>query len=252
MNAQKMYKQTVITILDKITDDKTNQKNIEHAASMIADATIRDELIYVIGSGGHSNMMAEECMCRSGVLANLNPMLDATNLYNGTVKSRILQRNPAYAAGVLDQYYIPVGSILIIINAYGINALTIELAEEAKRRGIRTIGISSSDHFNNTPLNHPGRHPSNKTLFDVVDIALDSYMPHGDAVVEIENVEQRIGPVSTITSTFILQSLLMRSVELIAERHGTPDIWRSINLPGGDDYNVRLFKKYGNRVKYLL
>ena len=197
-------------------------------------------------------MVSEECMCRAGVLANINPMLDATNLFNGTTKSRILQRNPAYAAGVLDEYYIPEGAILIINNSYGINALTIELALEARKRKIRTIGISSSAHFKNTPKGHTGRHPSNQNIFDVVDVPLDNHMPHGDAIIDIPGCEQPVGPVSTIASIFLLQNVLIRSVERITEKGGNPDVWRSYNIPGGDAYDEHLFKKYGCRVKYLL
>ena len=252
MNAAAKYREIVLNVINQITSDDKNTANIEKAAQLIANATLKDELVYIIGTGGHSNMVAEECMCRAGVLANIDPMIDATNLFNGTVKSRMLQRNPAYAAGVLDQYYIPSGAVLIINNSYGINALTIEIAMEAKRRGIITIGISSPDHFNNTPLNHAGRHPSNKTLFEVVDIPIDNHMPHGDATIEIEGCVQPVGPVSTIASVFALQSILIRAVEIAIEKGGDPDVWRSINLPGGDEYDAHLFEKYGCRIKYLL
>lgn len=252
MQATQTYYELVLKCLERIRSDEKNNEKLEKAANWIAEATMRGELIYIVGTGGHSNMIAEECMCRAGVLANIDPMIDVTNLFNGTVKSRMLQRNPAYASGVLDQYYIPEGSVLIINNAYGINALTIEIAEEAKRRGLRTIGIASSQHFNNTPLNHAGRHPSNKTLFDVVDIGVDNFMPHGDAIIEIPGVEQPVGPVSTILGVFVLQNMLIRAVEIAAEKGANPDIWRSINLPGGDAYDERLFREYGKRIKYLL
>lgn len=250
-NAQKAYYERLVGCIDGIYNDEENAKRIEEAANLIAEETLKDRLIYIIGSGGHSNMVAEECMCRAGVFANINPMLDATNLFNGTVKSRMLQRNPDYAAGVLDQYYIPEGSVLIIVNAYGINALTIGLALEGKKRGLKTIAISSPDHYNNTPADQPGRHPSKKNIGDVVDILLDNHMPHGDATIDV-GLDQKIAPVSTILSCFTLHMTLARAVEIVKEKGGTPDIWRSINLPGGDAYNVRLFSEYGKRIKYLL
>ena len=115
-----------------------------------------------------------------------------------------------------------------------------------------TIAITSPDHYNHTPLDQPGRHPSKQNIGDVVEILLDNHMPHGDAVVEVEGVDQKIGPLSTILGVFTLQMTLTRAVEKIKEMGGTPDIWRSINLPGGDAYNVRLFSEYGKRIKYLL
>lgn len=252
MSAQKDYFERVIQCINDIYNDDATRQNMEKAAELIAEQSVKGNLIYIVGAGGHSNMIAEECMCRAGVLANINPMIDATNLFNGTVKSRLLQRNPDYASGVLDQYNIPEGSVLIINNAYGINALTIGLAMEGKKRGLHTIAITSPDHYNHTPLDQPGRHPSKQNIGDVVEILLDNHMPHGDAVVEVEGVDQKIGPLSTILGVFTLQMTLTRAVEKIKEMGGTPDIWRSINLPGGDAYNVRLFSEYGKRIKYLL
>lgn len=252
MDTKKTYFELVKSVLDTIYHDENAQENLEKAVTLIAEATKRGELIYIIGPGGHSNMAAEECMCRAGVLANINPMIDATNLFNGTVKSRLLQRNPAYAAGVLDQYYIPEGSVLIIVNAYGINALTVELAMEAKRRNLVVVAISSLDHSSKALPNQPGRHPSKKTLYDVADIYINNHMPFGDATIEIEGVDQPLAPVSTIANSFVIQTLMLRAVEKTVEIGGTPDVWRSINLPGGDEYDERLFSEYGKRIKYLL
>lgn len=252
MTVLETYKKQVLTVIEAISTDEENQKNLETAAVMIAEATLKDELIYVIGTGGHSNMMTEELFCRSGVLANVNPMVDAVNMIYGTVKTRLLQRHPTYAAGVLDQYNIPKGSILIINNSYGINGLTIEVALEAQRRGLRTIGISSKDHYNNSPVDQPGRHPSKKNINEVVDVCLDNFMPYGDATIKLEGCEPPIGPVSTIACSFVIQLLFARAVEIILERGGKPDIWLSINVPGGDKYSGKLFEKYGKRVKYLL
>ena len=252
MSSVERYREIVLGVVNGVLDDEKNKDNIEKAAEMIAESSIRDELIYIVGPGGHSTMTCEECMCRTGVLANINPMLDVTNLLNGTTKSRILQRNPSYAAGVLDSYYVPEGAVLIINNAYGINALTVGIALEAKKRGIKTIGISSPEHSAHTPKGHAGRHPSDANLCDIVDVSLDNHMPYGDAIIDIKGCDQPIGPVSTIASVFTLECVMVRAIELIVEKGGDPDVWRSYNVPGGDEYDKHLFEKYGCRVKYLL
>lgn len=251
MNYMENFYETVLQAFGKILRDENNKENFDKAAQWIAEAISRDELIYIVGSGGHSTMIAEECMCRAGMLVNLNPMLGCTSLYNGGTLSRLLQRSASYAAGVLDQYYVQPGGVLIINNAYGINALTIELAIEAGRRGIKTIGLSSSDHFNNTPPDQIGRHESKKNLVEVVDILLDSHMPYGDAVVEMEGVDQKVGPVSTLCSIFTMQLLMVRAVEKLVELGVSPQIWRSINIPGGDEYNSDFTKNFGTRVRHL-
>ena len=47
---------------------------IDKAARMMADQIKADKLIYVFGSGGHSNMMAEEMFHRAGGLACISPV----------------------------------------------------------------------------------------------------------------------------------------------------------------------------------
>ncbi len=55
----RQYKETIIEILDKI---EAGEENIKKAAELMADAIMRDELIHIIGTGGHSNMAAEELL----------------------------------------------------------------------------------------------------------------------------------------------------------------------------------------------
>ena len=57
--------------------------------------------------------------------------IDATNLLHGTTKTRFLQRSGAYAAGLLEEYDIKAGDLLVVVNAYGINYLCVELADSA-------------------------------------------------------------------------------------------------------------------------
>ena len=84
-------------------------------------------------AGGHSNMAAEEAFYRAGGLAAMNPLLDAgTNLIHGALRSTYVERTPGYAKAVLDAYGIASGDVLIIANAYGINAMTVDCALECK------------------------------------------------------------------------------------------------------------------------
>ena len=67
------------TYLDKIEENLekiySEQKDaIARAAGMMADKVKEDGLIYVFGSGGHSNMMAEEMFHRAGGLACISPV----------------------------------------------------------------------------------------------------------------------------------------------------------------------------------
>ena len=53
------------------------------------------------------------------------------------------------------------------------------------------------------------RHPSGKKLRDVADLVLDNGVCHGDAAVEIAGSDMRVGPISTISSCLIAQSIVV-------------------------------------------
>ena len=77
-------------------------------------------------------------------------------------------------------------------------------------------------------------------------------MPYGDAVVQIEGAEQQAGPTSTLCNVFAINLLMLSAVEELIGMGKKPDLWRSINLPGGDEYNKNYFRDYGQRIRYLL
>lgn len=43
----------------------------------------------------------------------------------------------------------------------------------------------------------------------------------------------------------------MESIKESVQRGITPPVWSSANVPGGDEYNESMRKKYSPRVKFL-
>lgn len=253
MRTSMLQYHTLITgINEAIMGDADNDRNFRLAGQEIAKRLAEDKLIYLAGPGGHSNMATEECMCRAGMPVQLSPMIDATNLLHGTTKTRFLQRSGKYAAGLLEEYAIGKGDLLIVINAYGINYLSVELAMQARALGATVVGICSTAFGKQVPRDHPARHPSGKNLFEVCDIFLDNKMPYGDAVIEIPGADQLAGPTSTLCNIFTIHQLMLSAVEELIDMGKKPELWRSINLPNGDEYNRNYFRDYGQRIRYLL
>ena len=150
----KQYRKAIEAIFDSI--DENNAQSILKAATLMADAIERDELIHVVGSGGHSNMGAEEMLWRAGGLAPIDAMLDAgTNLIHGAKRSNIIERLPGYGMKIFDLYPCKEGEVIIIVNAYGINSMTIDMCEEAHRRGMKVIAITSKSFCQNVPKDAP-------------------------------------------------------------------------------------------------
>ena len=227
---------------------------IEAAARVVARAIADDQLIHVIGPGGHSNMVAEEVLWRSGGLAPINAILDAgTNLIHGAKRSNYIERTPGYAKQVLDAYGVgrTPGEVIVIANAYGINAMTIDTALEAKKRGMTSIAITSRGFADALAADHPSRHPSAKNLYQEVDHFLDCCVPYGDAAVEIAGAAQKVGPTATLCNLYLMNLLMVEAVAQLVALGVEPPIWRSANLPGGDAANRANEEKYIPRIKHL-
>jgi len=243
------YKDAVVGLLEQI--EREEQQAIDRAADLMAEAIKRDQLIHVIGPGGHSNIGAYEMFYRAGGLVPINAILDpGTLLSMGARRSTIIERTPGYGQAVLEAFEVNDG-VLIIVNAYGINAMCIDVALEARRRGIPTIGVTSRAFAEKVPPDHPARHPSKKNLFEVVDVHIDCHMPFGDAVVSIEGLQQKVAPVSTLVNCFTLNLLVIKTVEKLLEKGITPPIWTSANIPGGDQANKEYIKRYKGRIRLL-
>jgi uncharacterized phosphosugar-binding protein len=245
------YSEAISAIVAGILEE---EDVITAAALVAAKSVASGKVIHVIGPGGHSNMCAEEVLWRAGGLAAVNAVLDAgTNLIHGAKRSNHIERLPGYAIKVFDAYRLGTtpGEVLIIGNAYGINAMCIDSALEARKRGMTTIGITSRAFADNLPANHPSRHPSCKNLYQEVDFFIDNHIPYGDATVEIDGVEQKVGPTATICNVVAINCLMIEIVKALKAMGIDPPIWTSANLPGGDEKNRRYEEKYIPLVRHL-
>jgi len=243
------YRDTVVGLLREIEEKEGD--SIDKAADLMAQAIKEDKLIHVIGPGGHSNIGAYELFYRAGGLVPVNAILDpGTLLSMGARRSTIIERTPGYGVAVLEAFGVKDG-VLIIVNAYGINSMCIDVALEARRRGLPTIGVTSRAFADKVPPDHPARHPSKKNLFELVDVHVDCHMPFGDSVVSMEGLRQKIAPVSTLVNCFTLNLLVIATVEKLLAQGVTPPVWTSANIPGGDEANKAYLERYQGRIRLL-
>ncbi len=234
------YRNTITEIMDKILGEI---ETIQKASRVVAESVAKEDPIHVIGPGGHSNMAVEEVLWRAGGLAPINAILDpGTNLIHGAKRSNFIERTPGYALKVL---------VIIVVNAYGINSMSIDTVLEAKKRKMITIGITSRSFADVLSKDHPSRHPSGKNLYQEVDYFLNCHLPYGDAVVEIKGCIQKTGPTSTFCNVFTINLLMIETVKRLMEMGVQPPLWMSANLPGGDEANRSLEEKYVPRIKHL-
>lgn len=246
------YRDAIVGILDQIAAEI---EPIRAAAQKVAEVIARDEVVHVVGPGGHSNMAVEEVFWRAGGFAAVNAILDpGTNLIHGGARSMMIERTPGYGIKVLDAYRVgrKPGELIIIANAYGVNAMCIDIVLEAKRRKATTIAVTSRPYADALPKDHPSRHPSGKSLYKEADYFLDNHLPYGDAIVEIEGTDRKVGATSTFCNVFVMNLLMIETAKALVAMGVEPPIFVSGNMPGGDEANRQLIDKYIPKIKHLM
>jgi uncharacterized phosphosugar-binding protein len=244
------YLQLAIELMRRVADEEGAA--IERAGVAIADRIGEDRLIYVIGPGGHSQIGAEEVFSRAGGLACIVSFIDdGFYLGNGAARSMRIERTPGYARALLAGVDFEPRDLLVIVNAYGINSATIDSALYAHELGMTTIGVTSIANQRGLPQGHPSRHPSGRDLCDLVDIVVDTKMPLGDAVLTVDGVAEKVGPVSTMLNAYAMNAIMLEAIAELARRGIEAPVWRSSNSPGGDEANVRITERYATRVPHL-
>jgi len=231
---------------------ETERGSVGRAAELLAARINEDELVHVYGPGGHSNLASQEIFFRAGGLMHVSAILDeGTLLSSGALRSMAIERMPGYGRIVIDDAGLKEGDVLILVNAYGINSALIDAAKRARELGVATIGVSSREHAANTAPNHPARHPSRENLHDVVDLHVDTHVPIGDALLDVEGAAERSGASSTFANAFTLNWMMLETLRVLGEGgHQVPQ-WRSGNAPGGDEANQQFISRFKGRVRCL-
>ncbi|NLX59626.1 MAG: SIS domain-containing protein [Phycisphaerae bacterium] len=232
--------------------EKHQAENFRKAGAMIADAYAEDRLIHVYAGGGHTCLMICEMFFRAGGLANVNPIMGHDiSPFCQALKYLEVERTPGYANCLIRYYGVSEGDLLILFHNIGMNPTTIDAADEAKRRGAKLIAISSNDWRTKLPKDHHIRHPNKKHVFDYADLCIDDENPYGDADFRVEGFDVPVGPTSTQVDAYIAHRMVIEAVAEMVARGLEPPIFRSANLPGGDEFNAQLIERYRHRVKDL-
>jgi len=237
------YFDLVRELLDEV--QRSEENSMERAATLIADTIAGGRVLHYFAAG-HSHMLGEEMFYRAGGLAPVNAIMEPSLMVsNGASKSSKLECLHGLAKVVLEESGIERDDVLMVASTSGVNAVPVEMAAEASKLGARVIGITSIGASKATPL----RNGSGKRLFELVDIVIDTHVPYGDAAIRVDGVEQKIAPLSTVIGVAIVNALVVRTVKILVERGVEPPIFTSANIPGGQEFNAALLKRYKGQIR---
>ena len=230
----KDYYSKINLILKKIS--KEEDKKIIKCAKLIKASYKKGGQLFIFGTG-HSKLLAEESFHRAGGYAAACPVRsDEINFSKGTDKANELERTENVAKRALEKYKLTSKDVLMIVSNSGVNHAPVEAAMLAKKKKIKTIALTSYKFSKQAPLSK-----LKKRLYEICDIYIDNKIPPGDAVVEINKM--MVGPASTITGSFILNSILVELANLLKNEKIFP-FYISVNMPGAKENNDKLVKKY--------
>lgn len=227
------YLEGVTRLLQEVALSQRSQ--LARFAKLWAQAITGDKLLYVFGSG-HSRFIAGELYWRAGGLA---PVVTIEDPGDGAA-----ERVEGYAATFAEHYDIAEGDIAVVISNSGINAVPLEVALYSKARGATVVALTSLAHSNSVA----SRHSSGKKLYEVADIVLDTQVPPGDAICALDPTALRVGPVSTVISTALLNAVVAQTARNVLAAGGEPPVLISANVAVGDEHNKRLAARYWQRL----
>lgn len=222
----------------------TNDAMLDRVAGFLDRSIADGGVVHIFGSG-HSAMLAQELFHRAGGLAPINALLDRELSIFAEGSHTANERREGYAAELLGRYDVRPGEVLLIVSTSGINAVPIELAQEARKRALITVAVGSVAAYQEAEP----RHSSGWGLFETVDYLLDTCVPWGDGVVRVG--EQQVGAVSTVLGAALLNELAVRTCQRLAARGGMLPVFTSQNTPGGDEANEALVLRYGPRIPLM-
>ncbi len=253
-DAASLYFEKTLALLERLRAAELGR--IREAAELCADRISRGGLVFLFGAG-HSRMMCEEMIPRQGCFPGFVALVEhalsnhaAIVGANGLRAPLHLEKVEGYAEEILRGFRFGPDDAFIVVSTSGIRPVIVEAALGAKRRGLPVIAILSLAHCRQSPP----AHSSGKKLVDVADIVLDNQCPPGDCVLDLEGLEWRTGPASTVTGAMIINMLRCEVAERLLARGRAPVLLpshQSVGNEGSREQLERFYEAYRRSLAHL-
>lgn len=227
-------------IMDRI--EQTQMENIQKAATVMADSIECGRWVHTFGCG-HATLPIEEMYPRIGGFVGFHPMIELPLSFFTRITGEMgvhqfvfLERVEGYGVEIMKGYNFDKRDTMWLFSHSGINNVNIDVALEAKKRGMKVVVFGSA----NEAKGKQTRHSCGKTIFDLADMVVDTCAPIGDASVTLKNHQDKIGPVSTMAFITCVWMTITTVAEILTDRGVRLYIHPSHNVPGDETAKERL------------
>ena len=150
---------------------------------------------------------------------------------NGQRQAMFIERMPGLAEVILSNFTFGPHDVMIVFSASG--AVRGAGRDGTRRRagaGLRVIAVTSvAQSMSAEPDPSVG-----SRLLDEADLVIDLCTPHADALITIDGLDTPVGPGSTITAVAIVNSIKVRTAQLLAERGAMPPVITRASVVGAE------------------
>lgn len=200
--------------------------------------------LILTGGAGHSLAAVAETFYRAGGLACVYPLYhpDIQPLHGGIASTRA-ERLTGLAGEVFGKVGLSGNDVLVVFSTSGVNPYPVELAIAAQDAGMPVVAVTSG------PANAVAPRRADTTLAENATIVLDTLVLPGDS--SYPPGSPVTAALSTVANAYLWAEVLARLSDKAAAAGTDIPLWRSSNVPGGDEANQKYLDLYGPRVPQL-
>lgn len=223
---------------------RANAEVLEEVAALLVERAVRGDGMVLVAGSGHSMIAVAEAFFRAGGLAPVKPLYDPELLpLHGAAAATAAERRSGLADRVLESAGADGRDLLFVFSTSGVNPYPVELARGARGRGLPVVAFTSRACAAAAPRRAGG------TLAEEAGLVVDTLVDPGDAA--YPRADPVTAPLSSLVNSYLWNLLLASVHDRVSKEGLEPPLWRSANMPGGDEANKRFFSRYGPRVPEL-
>lgn len=227
---------------------EANAEALDQAADLCAKALANKKIIHIYDTG---HIISHELITRTGGLVayahlSFDGHLDNRNLWRANnlgetpTPEQTLSSERALINWLFGQRTLQADDVLVIGSVSGVGIRLIELAIQARARGLHIIAVTGPEFSRQIA----SKHPSGKHLYDVADVVLNNAAEYGDSFFSIPGIEKKLCPISGISAAVLMWSLTVGIVERLVAMGLSPSIYESVNQPNGPALVMEIERAY--------